>query len=39
MSASTVLTVSTSNRTPAGTYKAAICDEDGVQLGYLEIAV
>ena len=34
-----VLTVRTSLKTPTGLYKAAICDDAGVQVGYIELTV
>jgi hypothetical protein len=34
-----LLTVHASIKTPAGAYKAAVCDDDGVQLGFIELTV
>jgi hypothetical protein len=33
------LAVKTSGKNPVGVYRAAICDDDGVQLGYIEITL
>jgi hypothetical protein len=33
------LSVTTSGKTPTGVYKAAVCDRDGMQLGYIEVTV
>jgi hypothetical protein len=33
------LTVKTSAKTRAGRYQAAICDDDGLQVGFIELTV